>query len=193
MIASLHGHVEALLEDALIVRVGDVGYAVRVARSLLVQEARVGQKIDLWAYTYVRENEISLYGFETLDERELFLILLSVSGIGARTALAILSTFAPETLRVAIAQGDAAALTRIPGIGRKTAQRLLLDLKDKIGLVTDAWLSSPITDGDAEAINALTALGYSLSEAQEAVASVPREIEPLDERILAALRLMGRG
>ena len=192
MIASLHGHVEALLEDALIVRVGDVGYAVRVARSLLVQEARVGQKIDLWAYTYVRENEISLYGFETLDERELFLIL-RVSGIGARTALAILSTFAPETLRVAIAQGDAAALTRIPGIGRKTAQRLLLDLKDKIGLVTDAWLSSPITDGDAEAINALTALGYSLSEAQEAVASVPREIEPLDERILAALRLMGRG
>ena len=193
MIASLHGHVEALLDDSLVVRVGDVGYEVRVTRTLLDRVPRVGHKIDLWAYTFVRENEISLYGFETLDERELFLTLLGVAGIGARTALAILSTFAPETLRNAIAQGDAIALTRIPGIGRKTAQRMLLDLKDKIGVLSDDWMPVPITDADAEAINALAALGYSLAEAQSAVASVPTEIEALDERILAALRLMASG
>ncbi|MBN1401214.1 MAG: Holliday junction branch migration protein RuvA [Anaerolineae bacterium] len=192
MIASLRGQVQALRENELVLRVGDVGYAVHVPRSLLDGRTRVGQVMELWTYTYVRENEIALYGFEVLDERDLFVTLLGVTGIGARTALAILSTFAPETLRTAIAQGNIDALTRIPGIGRKTAQRLLLDLKDKIGITAEVWPAAS-REIDLDVINALTALGYSVSEAQAALGVVPKEIESLDERILAALRAMGSG
>jgi Holliday junction DNA helicase RuvA len=193
VIASLRGQVQALRENELVLRVGDVGYAVHVPRSMLDGRTRVGQIVELWTYTYVRENEIALYGFETLEERDLFVILLGINGIGARTALSILSTFAPETLRTAIIQGNAEALTRIPGIGRKTAQRLLLDLKDKIGIASEVWPAAALQEMDLDVINALTALGYSVSEAQTALGAVPKEIEALDERILAALRAMGSG
>lgn len=193
MIASLRGQVQVVHDQELVLRVGDVGYGVRVTRSLLDGRTRVGQMLELWTHTYVRENEIALYGFETLEERDLFATLLDIPGIGARTALSILSTFAPDTLRTAIAQGNVEALTRIPGIGRKTAQRLVLDLKDKIGIASEVWPAAALPEMDLDVINALTALGYSVSEAQAALGAVPKEIEALDERILAALRAMGNG
>lgn len=193
MIASLQGRVKAITANALIVEVGGVGYRVRVGHSLLDGAVRSGQAIELFTHLYVRENEIALYGFRTLQEQELFATLLGVSGIGPRTALAILETFSPETLRDIVTQGDANILTRIPGIGRKTAQRLMLDLKDKIGISGEVVLTLGISERDADVINALTALGYTLSEAQMALAGIPKEIEALDERILAALQFLGRG
>ncbi len=191
MIASLSGRVKALRQDALIVEVGGVGFEVRVPRALLESSLRVGQSVELYTYMLVREGEIALFGFRSLGEHELFTTLLAVNGVGPRTALAVLSTFSPETLRSAIAQGNIAALTRIPGVGAKTAQRLVLDLKDKLGLPAEAIAMATWREGDADVLNALTALGYSLAEAQMALKAVPEETMRLDERILAALRSLG--
>ena len=126
MIASLRGQLELIRDDSVIVEVGGVGYLVHVTTTFLNEVGRVGQLVELYTHTHVRENELALYGFRALEELDLFKMLIAVSGIGPRTALAILSSFSPETLRSAIAQGDALALTRVPGIGRKTAQRLVL-------------------------------------------------------------------
>lgn len=193
MIASLQGRVKAITPDALIVEVGGVGYRVRVGRALLDGAVHSGQMIELFTHMYVRENEIALYGFPSPQEQELFTTLLGVSGIGPRTALAILETFSPEVLRGIVTQGDANVLTRIPGIGRKTAQRLMLDLKDKIGISGEVVLTLGMSERDADVVNALTALGYSLSEAQMALSGIPEDVEALDERILAALQFLGRG
>jgi holliday junction DNA helicase RuvA len=191
VIASLHGQIKALKSDSVIVDVGGIGYQVHVTGPLLAELAHVGQTVDLYTHTHVRENELALYGFRSLEELDLFTLLIGVSGIGPRTGLAILSTFAPETLRDAIARGDALALTRVPGIGRKTAQRLVLDLKDKVGASSDLAVGPSLSTADADVINALTALGYSVAEAQSALATVPQDVQELDERILATLRSLG--
>jgi len=189
VIASLRGQIQAVRSDALVVDVGGVGYLVYVPRSILDQPGHIGQTIELHTHLYVRETELTLYGFRAPEELELFSVLLGVSGIGPRTALAALSVFSPETLRGVVAQGDAAALTRIPGVGRKTAQRLVLDLRDRLGEAA-AWAPSA-SPADADVINALTALGYSVVEAQTAVGNLPPDVSELDERILAALRYLG--
>ena len=193
MIASVSGRVKAIRKQTIVVDVGGIGLQVAVVNALLEGQTAVGQPIDLYTHMHVREAEISLYGFLTMAELDLFTALLRVSGVGPRTALAVLSTFSPETLRSAIAQGNLTALTRIPGIGAKTAQRLVLDLKDKIGLTASAVAFAPLHEGDADVINALTALGYSLAEAQTALRAIPPDVESLDQRILAALRSLGSG
>ena len=168
-----------------------MGLLVRVPESVL-DSAQVGRPIELFTHMYVRETELALYGFATSAEHDIFVTLLGVSGIGPRTALAVLSTFSPEVLRGAVAQGDISTLTRIPGIGRRTAERLMLDLKDKIGAPSEpGWAGAAMGEGDADVINALTSLGYSLDEARNALAAVPSETEALDERILLALRSLG--
>ena len=192
MIASLSGQVQAVRAASLVVQVAGVGYELHVPQPVRSQ-AHVGQMIELWTHLHVRENEIALYGFATIAELELFTLLLGVNRIGPRTALAVISTFAPETLRRAVAQGDLTALARIPGVGPKTAQRLLLDLKEKIGAGVEVAASGPLSPMDADVINALTALGYSVAEARGALNAVPPETETLDERILAALRAMAAG
>jgi Holliday junction DNA helicase RuvA len=168
-----------------------VGYLVHVTSSLLSESPASGQIIELYTHTHVRENELALYGFRSLEELDLFLLLIKVNGIGPRTAMAILSTFAPETLRGAIARGDVLALTHIPGIGRKTAERMVLDLKDKIGAAVGPLVVPALGTVDADVINALTALGYSVAEAQTAVGALPPEAKELDQRILAALQFLG--
>jgi len=193
MIASLRGRIQGVRRDTLIVDVGGVGFAVHVTADLLGGHVQPGQPIELYTYMHVREGEISLYGFRELAEHDLFVALLGVNGVGPRTALAVLSTFSPETLRGAVSQGNVAALTRIPGIGAKTAQRLMLDLRDKIGGAGEELTVTPLQEGDADVINALTSLGYSLAEAQVALRAIPAEVHALDERILIALRSLGGG
>ena len=193
MIATLRGQVHSIRDNAVIIEVAGIGYLVHVVRSVLDMDLRRGQTVELYTFMHVRENEITLYGFGTADEKELFEVLLSVSGVGPRTALAALSAFSPEMLRSAVASGDAGLLSRIPGIGRKTAQRLLLDLKDRVGVPAGEVLGGEAVEVDADVVNALTALGYSLSEAQSAVSAIPAEATDLDERVLAALRHLGGG
>ncbi|MHB0857266.1 MAG: Holliday junction branch migration protein RuvA [Anaerolineae bacterium] len=190
MIASLRGQVRAVRGDSVVLDVGGVGYAVYVPASLL-ERLSVGTLAELQTHMVVRETAISLYGFGTLEEREIFVTLLSVSGVGPRTALSTLSSFSPELLRNAIAQGDATALARVPGLGRKMAQRLVLDLREKIGVSGGGGIASPLSTVDTDVLNALTSLGYSIVEAQDAVRALPEEAQDLDQRILAALRFLG--
>lgn len=193
MIASLRGQVQAIRDDSLVIDVGGVGYKVQVVGSVLDEVTRAGQTIELYTHMSVRENDVALYGFRSIEEQDLFSLLLRVRGVGPRTALATLSTFSPKGLRSAIVQGDASVLTRIPGIGRKTAQRLMLDLKDSIGMPLEPWGAAGLGEEDADVISALTSLGYSLTEAQGALAAVPEDAHEVDERVLAALRFLGGG
>jgi len=192
VIASLQGQLAATRENAVILNVNGVGFLVRVTQSLMDELPPIGHALKLFTHMAVRENDISLYGFSTLRELDLFVILIGVNGIGPRTALSTLSAFSPEVLQSAVAQGDAVALTRIPGIGRKTAQRLVLDLKDRIGIPADSVMPAFVS-GNTEVVNALTALGYSIAEAQGALGAIPEDAQELDERILAALRHLGGG
>ena len=191
MIARLRGKLEARGEDYVIVDVGGIGFKVRVPTSLLDQLGDVGSPVELFTHLHVRENELALYGCATEDELALFEQLLTVSGIGPKAALSILSALAPDTLRLAIAQGQVDVLTRVPGIGKKTAQRLVLDLKGKLDLAALMAEAPAISPADAEVIAALTGLGYSVSEAQAALRSLPEAEMDLEEKIRLALRYFG--
>ncbi|MGQ9683996.1 MAG: Holliday junction branch migration protein RuvA [Anaerolineae bacterium] len=187
MIARLRGQVRWVGQDALIVDVGGVGYRVRVPRGLL-DRVGIGEAVQLHTHLHVRENEMALYGCASEEELALFEALLGVSGIGPRSALNILSATAPEALRTIIASGDVAALSRIPGIGRRTAERLVTELKDRLG-GNELSLAGNASMGDAEVVAALTALGYSVVEAQQALRNLPPSPDlPLEERLRAVLK-----
>ena len=192
MIARLHGRVLSLGDDSLIVDVGGVGYRVRVPRSVLDELDGPGETITLHTHLHIRDNELTLYGCASEEQLSLFEILLGVSGVGPRSALNIISSVAPETLREIIAHGDAAALARIPGIGKRTAERLVVELKDRLGTPAFPSLAS-LSTGDTEVIAALTALGYSVAEAQQALRALPPAAGlPLEERIRLALKSFAR-
>jgi holliday junction DNA helicase RuvA len=164
---------------------------VRTPTSTLEMLGQEGAEAKLYTHLHVREDDLSLFGFATEEELTLFELLLSVTGIGPKAALGILSAAAPNTVRAAIAQGNLDVLTGIPGIGRKTAQRLILELKGKLDL-TEAELgeTSPL---DQEVIAALVNLGYSAAEAQRAARAVPPSEKVVEDRIRAALRYLGGG
>jgi len=193
VIASLRGQLRAIRDDSVVIDVGGVGYQVYVTGPTLDQLGDTGEVVELHTHLHVRENGFSLYGFRSLGELDLFVMLIGVSGIGPRTALATLSAFSPQALRDALLQADARVLTRIPGIGPKTAERLIFDLRDKIGAAAEAQLAPRMSAGDADVISALTSLGYSVLEAQNALRALPKGLQRLDERILAALRFLGGG
>lgn len=188
MIASVRGIVAAVAGDALVVQVGGVGFRVLVPKALLERVARPGQEITLHTHLHVRENELTLYGCETEEELALFRLLQTVSGIGPKVALSILSSLPPERFRAAIAQEDVTALARVQGIGPKTAKKLVFDLKDKVGVeVPPGGLSPAMAEADADLIAALTGLGYNVAEIQEALRHLPAEPLPLEERVRLAL------
>ncbi len=192
MIAHLRGSIEFVGKDNLIVNVGSVGLRVYVPMATR-DAANVGKIIDLFTHLHIRENEWTLYGFPAQDELEIFELLLGVSGVGARTALAVLGAAAPEQLRSAIAHEQAEVLTRVPGIGPKTAKSIIFHLKDKVGIVTIGAPIAYLSDADTEVIAALTGLGYSIIEAQTALASLPRDAsQDVEERIRLALNYFAK-
>ena len=175
-------------DDSIVVQVGGVGLRVSVPQTLLQGASMVGQEVALSTHLHVRENELALYGFRSDDELALFRTLLSVSGVGPKVALAILSFLPPDRLRAAIAQEDVTVLAQVPGIGPKTARKLVFDLRDKIAFEVPAAGPAPaLTEADADLIGALTGLGYSVTEAQQAIQALPRESLPLEERVRLAL------
>lgn len=192
MIARLSGTVAAVGPDHVIVQVGGVGFHVRVPTRVL-EQVQPGRPVELLTYLHVRENEISLYGFLTEEERALFELLLGVSGVGPKVALATLSTVSPDALREAVLREEPGILSRVPGIGPKTARAIIFHLKDRL-VPTGAEAAPLLTDEDAEVIAALTALGFSLVEAQTALQNLPRGEEmPLEERIRRALAYLAPG
>ena len=187
MITSISGRVAHIAEQALTLEIGGVGLLVSAPAALLA-EAKVGHSLSLHTYLVVRENELSLYGFATQEARQLFTLLLGVNGVGPRLALAILSTLTVATIRSAVSAGKAEVLSQVPGVGKKTAQKIVLHLADRIGPVDGAADFGELVSGDSELLEALTGLGYSVVEAQAAMQSIPRDApEALEERLRLAL------
>ncbi|NLF12457.1 MAG: Holliday junction branch migration protein RuvA [Anaerolineaceae bacterium] len=188
MIASLRGILSFTSKDFVVLDVGGVGFQVFVPPAAIGALGSTGDEILLFTHLQVRENEMALYGFRTEEELATFRLVQTVTGIGPRVALALLSALTPERFRAAIAQEDVAALGHVPGIGPKTARKLVFDLKDKVGEPAELGVPSlAAIQADADLIAALTSLGYSVAEAQEAIRNLPREPLALEEKVRLAL------
>ena len=187
MIARLRGKRAGLTTAGLVLDVNGVGYLVAATPSVL-RRATTGAEVTVETYLHVREDALQLYGFADAEERELFVHLLTVSGIGPKVALAVVSGSPAAELRKAIAMGDHARFQAIPGIGKKTAERIVLELKEKIGVVTEPALAA-VGDGPSHLVarDALVELGYSVVDAERALADVDPEL-PAEERVRLALR-----
>jgi Holliday junction DNA helicase RuvA len=187
MIASLEGTVTQILEDSLVLNVGGVGFRVMVPK-LVCQSSEIYKSKSLFTYLVVREDALTLFGFETIEERDLYVLLLGANGVGPRTALAIISTMSPGLIRKAVLSNESDLFTRVPGVGKKTAQSLVLHLSGKIK-GEYAEVNAGERELDADVIAALTGLGYSVVEAQSAIQSLPKDApKDLEERIRLALQ-----
>ncbi|MDD4876539.1 MAG: Holliday junction branch migration protein RuvA [Dehalococcoidales bacterium] len=188
MIASLYGKLEALSTDWAIINVNGIGFRVYLPTSTLSTLGAMGTEVKLHTYFHLREDNASLYGFTDADELRLFQSLISVSGLGPRLALAMLSAMPIEGLITAIIGGSVELLTEIPGIGKKMANRLILELKDKLGTGWVSTEAAQITGENTEVLAALTSLGYSVAEATHAVAGLPPgSTMSLEDKIKLAL------
>ena len=205
MISYIKGPLTAIEEDVIVVEAGGVGMGIHVPLSVLDRLPGIGREVTVYTYFQVREDAMSLYGFLNRQDRDMFRQLIGVNGVGPKAALGILSTMTPDDLRMAIVTGDAKAISRAPGIGPKTAQRLILDLKDKVSmeevlgnlaLPSDGGTSAALGTigmGEAakEAVQALVALGYSNMEANKAVKQVEvTETMTAEDVLKASLRYL---
>ncbi len=192
MIASLHGKLESLGSNWAVINVNGVGFQVYMPTSTLSLLGNIGREVHLHTHFILREDSAALYGFTSTDEMELFQILLGVSGVGPKLALAVLSAMSVERVTMAIATSSVDLLTIVPGIGKKTAQRLILELKDKIGALPIAAPTAQLAQENADVLTALTSLGYSVYEASRAVATLPPASDlSLEEKIKLALGYFG--
>lgn len=193
MIASINGSVLKRGKDHLVINVGGVGLRINTPQTVLENVGEIGRQMFLHTHLIVRETELTLYGFEKEDELELFQILLGVNGVGPKVALAIISTLSPEMLKSAILREEPAALQRVPGIGKKTAQKIMFELQNKLDLTAESAMAVPlVADSDAEVIDFLTSLGFSIVESQTALQKVPKNIETVEEKMQVALQYLGQ-
>jgi Holliday junction DNA helicase RuvA len=187
MIATLRGEISHIEDNALIVEVGGVGLRVFVPAPLRAN-AKAGEMIFLFTHLVVREDALILYGFESQSDRELFHILLGVDGVGPKVAISVLSTMTLDAIQRAVFGDEPDILSRVPGVGKKTAQKMALHLKDKLKPTDALSKLAAISDTDAEVIAALTALGYSVVEAQAALQFIPKDApDDTGERLRLAL------
>lgn len=192
MIAAVEGSLEGRGIDWALVKVGGVTLRVSVPASTLAALGAVGERVSLFTHLYVREDNLALYGFATVEELRMFEELLGVAGVGPKTALALLSTMSPERLAQAVTASDVEALVGVPGVGKKMASRLVLELKGKLEKVW-AVPTAISTEGEEELAAALATLGYSAREVSKAVASLPPDKDiPLEEKVRLALQGLGR-
>ena len=192
MIASLSGKLESVSGDGAIINVGGVGFEVFMPTTALSALGTPGNDVKVYTHMHVREDNISLYGFASAEELWLFETLLGVTGLGPKLALAMLSALSPEQITMAIATSSTDMLDMIPGIGKKVASRIILELRDKIGA---GWIVTPATQmaqENTDVLSALTSLGYSAAEAMKAVAFLPTDEKlSLEEKIKLALQYFG--
>ncbi len=190
MINFLEGKIELKTEKYIVLNAAGVGYKVFVGTETLQKIPEKMGEVKIWTHLQVREDAMELYGFLHLGELDFFEMLISVSGVGPRTALGVLSVGSADNLKRAISAGDHSYLTRVSGIGRKTAERIIVELKDKLagrGVTIDA----PELREEIDALEALMALGYSQSEARQALASAPSDLSA-EKRIKEALKKLSR-
>jgi len=190
MISYLKGKVIYRAKNHIILNTGNIGYRVYILPGHEIADG----EIEIYTYLVVREDALTLYGFKTINELELFEILISVSGVGPKSALGILSISDPDTIKFAIAKGDASILTRVSGIGKKTADRIILELRSKFTISSENNLEKKgreIMD-HTDALEALIGLGYRPVEAKKALSKISPEIKDVGEKIKMALRELGR-
>lgn len=197
MFSHFDGVVSEKQAGSLVIDCGGVGYLLQVSNTTLSAAPAVGERMKVYALLSVREDAMELFGFATREERAMFERLRAVSGVGPKMAMQVLSALSLRDLSIALAAGDATALTRVPGIGKKTAQRLVLELRDKVeeGMLTGAGAAAMPAQaaGDAagEAIEAADGAGYTASDAARLVSRVADQSDRADELVRLALRQMG--
>ena len=189
MIAKIKGKIEHLKDNYAVVDVNGIGYKVFLSAYTLGKIASL-EKVDFYIHTYVREDTLALYGFLTLEELEMFELLIGISGIGPKAAMGILSIADPKTIRAAILNEDASILTKVSGVGKKTAERVILELKNKIVDMPEFEKDEIMADNDA--FEALTSMGYTVSESREALKLVAKDIKDVGERVKLALKNLGK-
>ncbi|NWG34482.1 MAG: Holliday junction branch migration protein RuvA [Chloroflexi bacterium] len=187
MIATLRGEVTQIEDNAIILEVGGVGLRVFVP-AMLRTKLKAGEAAFLFTHLVVREDALTLYGFESQADRELFTLLLGVDGVGPKVALSVLSTMTLDAVQRAVFADEADLLSRVPGVGKKTAQKMALHLKDKLKPTDALARVAVMSDKDSEVLAALTALGYSVVEAQAAIQAIPKDApDDVEERLRLAL------
>lgn len=193
MIASLEGILEYRAADSVIVNVGGIGFQVYVSSSTLSQLGAIKDKVSLYTHLHLREDNASLYGFASIEELALFRNLISVSGVGPKLALALLSSLSPEQLVMAIASGNGDVISQVSGVGKKMASRLVVELRGKLEKQWEGTIL-PLASEDTDAVAALTGLGYSLRESTQAISSLsnPGGMS-LEEKVKAALQQLATG
>jgi Holliday junction DNA helicase RuvA len=191
----LRGTVLMRAKDHLVVDVGGpgggLGFKLFAPEPTLLQ-AQVGSEITLHTYLQVREDALTLFGFASEDELGTFELLLTVSGVGPKVALSTLSTLSPDGLRLALANAEPGLIARVPGVGKRTAEKIVLELKDKVRGPTSGMAAlAQMVDADAEVVDALVALGYSVMESQRAVQGLPKDVTGVEDRLRLALSRFG--
>ncbi len=188
MIGFLDGIVEDIRDGSAIINVGGVGYKVGVGSSLL-SKLRSGDNTQLFIYTQVREDILALYGFETLEELDFFELLISVSGIGPKAAMGVLSAASVEKIRASIVNQDPTLLSSVSGIGKKTAEKVVLELKNKVGATGSLFETGGKAD---EVYDALLQLGFKPNEARDAIANIPENCETAEKQLKYCLANMSK-
>jgi len=187
MIATIRGEITQIEDNALVIEVGGVGMRVHVPAPLR-EKTKVGETVFVYTHLIVRETELTLYGFVSQADRDLFNHLLGVAGVGPKVSLSILSTMNIEAVQRAVFSDEPELLSRVPGIGIKSAQKIALHLKDRLKPVDTLETVASMSDSDSEVLAALTALGYSVVEAQAAIQSIPKDApDDVEERLRLAL------
>lgn len=190
MIAKIRGKVSLLKDNYVIIDVGGLGYKVYLTAYTFGKIAEK-EEVELFCYTHVREDILALYGFLFQNELEMFELLISISGIGPKAALGILTIASVDAIRMAVLNEDISVLTKVSGVGKKTAERVILELKSKIvKLPAGSCVGEEKVSSDNEVLEALVGMGYSSFEAREAVKNLPKEVRDLSEKIRLALRAM---
>jgi len=188
MIAALRGEVISRGEDYLVVETGGVGFKVFTTQDIAMRDV-VGDPVFLHTYLVVREDALALYGFETEELRDLFVLLLGVNGVGPRIALAILSSMSPDAIRRSVLSEQPDLFARVSGVGKKTAQKIILYLQGKVGSELTVSAEPGTIEVDAQVLDALPGLGYSIVEAQAAIQSIPRgSASDVETRLRLALQ-----
>ena len=192
MISYLNGKILNKGNNYVIITVGGIGYQVFV-NSTMLADLQIGQDAEVYTHQYVREDSLDLYGFKSMGDLEMFELLLSISGIGPKSALGVLAVASVEDVKESIARGDSSLLTKVSGIGRKTAERVVLELREKIGKLKfeTGNLKSGGGSASGDEIDALMALGYSMVQARDALRAVDPKIKDSGERIRQALKNVG--
>lgn len=198
MISFIKGELVSVKEDKIIVECAGMGYNIFVPTSLLASLPVTGSEVKIFTYLNVREDALNLFGFLNEDDLDMFKMLLNVNGVGPKAALGLLSNISANDLRIAIVSDDAKSIAKAPGLGNKTAQKIILELKSKIDLEStlgniesDAPIQASDNDDDRnEAVQALTALGYSASDSLKAVRKVPGDVTGADNILKQALKYL---